>query len=252
MFRTFVTPLAILALVACASDPTGGGSNTTGLSFSTVNPSAAQQVGATAAARDITVIGGGSTLIITRAQLVLEEVELETVQDADCDNSGPGNDPTCHELELGPFLVDLPLSAELRTQFAVTIPPGTYREIEFDLEAADDDSGPEAVFLAANPGFRRISVRVEGTINGRTFVFTSGLEAELERDLEPPLVIGADGGNVTIFVDVASWFQAPGGGVIDPLAANLDAALRATVEANIRASFEAFDDDDRDGRRDRG
>ncbi len=89
-------------------------------------------------------------------------------------------------------------------------------------------------------------MRVEGTFNGQPFVFTSSVEAEMEFHLEPPMVVDATGANVTVFVDVGSWFRAAGGVLINP--ANLSGTLRSTVEANIRASFEAFGDDDRDGR----
>ena len=251
MNRLLVAPLVLVALAACA-DSTGSGSGRTELSFAT-RPSGTQQVNASRPARDITVSLGGNTLVITRAQLVLEEVELEPVDVAECDNSGSGNNndtDACQELEIGPILVDLPLTAGAQTELSVDIPTGNYREIEFELEIADDDDGPEAAFIAANPSFRNTTVRVEGTINGQPFVFTSNVEAEMELEFSPALVVGPGGGNVTVFVDVSSWFVS-GGSVINPLTANLNAALRATVESNIRASFDAFDDDDHDGRRDR-
>lgn len=249
MHRLPVLTLAAIALAGCAGDSTApNGSDQASLSFSTTNPSASPQVNANDASRDITIAIGSDVLVLTRVQLVLGEVELKTAATVDCDNSGPGHDPNCAEIDIGPALVDLPLAAGVQTDMTVTIPEGTYREIEFELEAADDDSGPEAVFLAANPGFRRTSVKVEGTFNGQPFTFTSAVEAEMEFHLNPPMVVGAGGANVTVFVDVSSWFRAAGGGVIDPRPANLTAALRSAIEANIRASFQAFGDDDRDGR----
>lgn len=249
--KPFVTPLslALVALAACSGDSTGtGGNESTSLSFTTANPASAQ-VNASRLASDITITAGNDVLVLSRVQLVLEEVELETSDDGSCDNSGPGNDPNCAELDLGPVLVDLPLASGVQTEMSVTIPPGTYHEIEFELEVADDDSGPEAAFLAANPTFGGVSARIEGTFNGQPFVFTTATEAEMEFDLEPPLVVGAGGTNITVFVNVDSWFRAAGGGIIDPRPASLTSTLRAAIEANIRASFDAFNDDDRDGRR---
>ncbi len=250
MKRAILLPLALLAMAACSSDSTGpdGGSQSASLSFTTRDPSAASVSGDQLAA-DVTITSGSDVLVLTRVQIVLGEIELKTTDAIDCDNSGPGSDPNCAEIELDPVLVDLPLSGGVRTDLSVNIPPGTYREIEFEMEAADDDTGPEAVFLAANPAFRRTSVRVEGTFNGVPFVFTSAVEAEQEFHLQPPLVVGGGTTNVTVFVDVGSWFRASGGGIIDPHAANLTAGARASIESNIRASFEAFGDDDRDGRR---
>lgn len=247
MSRIPVVALAAVALAACAGDSTGpAGPKSASLSFSTTNPSASPSVSASPLSRDLTITSGADALVLTRVQLVLGEVELKTSETVTCDNSGPGSDPSCAELDVGPVLVDLPLSAGVQTDMTVTIPEGTYREIEFKLELADDDTGAEAAFLAANPGFRNTSVRVEGTFNGQPFVFTSSVEAEMEFHLEPPMVVDATGANVTVFVDVGSWFRAAGGVLINP--ANLSGTLRSTVEANIRASFEAFGDDDRDGR----
>jgi hypothetical protein len=249
MNRLPAVPIALLALAACSSDASGpGGNQGTSLSFTTSNPTS-PQVNAAALARDITLTAGNDVLVITRVQLVLGEVELKTSESVDCDNSGPGKDPACAELELGPVLVDLPLASGVQTELSVTIPPGTYREIEFELEAADDDDGPEAAFLASNPGFRGISARIEGTFNGEQFVFTTGTEAEMEFHLDPAMVVGAGGTNVTVFVNVDSWFRAAGGGILDPRPATLTTTLRSAIEANIRASFDAFGDDDRDGRR---
>jgi hypothetical protein len=44
--------------------------------------------------------------------------------------------------------------------------------------------------------------------------------------------------------------MAPGGGVIDPRLLSANAELRAVVLQNIRRSFHAFDDHDRDGHED--
>jgi hypothetical protein len=51
--------------------------------------------------------------------------------------------------------------------------------------------------------------------------------------------------NVTINVDVSSWFRSSGT-LIDPLGADAQSQISSTISA----SFEAYHDDDRDGRRD--
>jgi hypothetical protein len=55
---------------------------------------------------------------------------------------------------------------------------------------------------------------------------------------------------VTIRVDLPSWFTTAQGDLIDPGSANEGGANEALVDGNILASFHAFDDRDRDGRRD--
>ena len=67
--------------------------------------------------------------------------------------------------------------------------------------------------------------------------------------LVPPLVVG-DGGtaNVTLQVDVTSWFYAADGvTVIDPASASTGQPNESVVEENIQDSLDVYEDDDRDG-----
>ena len=53
--------------------------------------------------------------------------------------------------------------------------------------------------------------------------------------------------DVTISVDVSGWFADGLGGLVDPATGNKGGANDQLVENNIRDSFRAFRDDDRDG-----
>jgi hypothetical protein len=253
-----ILPVGILVLAACA-DSTTGARRPGAMTLSFTNRSAAASAGL-AASTDVTVASGSNTLVITRAQLVLGEIELELAT-ADCadgsrggsgssgsgssgsGSSGSGSD--CPEVELDPVLVEIPVTSALTTlDLGVLVPPGSYRELEFKIEKADDDTGPEAVFLRAHPDFRGTSVRVEGTFNGQPFTFRSSLEAELELEFRTPLVVSAESAlNLTVSVDVASWFRGAGGTVLDPSST----ANALAISQNIRSSFAAFEDDDRNG-----
>jgi hypothetical protein len=235
--------LAIVALAACSD---GAGPNSRGMTMSF----AANASGSAAAASisgfrpDVTLGDGTNSLVLTRVQLALGEIELEPPGLDDCDNSGPGS-TDCPEIQLAAALVDLPLTGGVVTAFSTSIPAGSYHEVELKVDAVEsDDVGAEA-FFAANPSFPRgKSVRVEGTYNGQPFVFTSSVEAEVELEFEPPLVVEG-GTNVTVNIDVSSWFRA-NGVLINPLAAD----AQSQISSNISASFEAYHDDDRNGRRD--
>jgi len=63
-------------------------------------------------------------------------------------------------------------------------------------------------------------------------------------------VVDANGKNITVSVDVASWFRASNGSVIDPSSADPGGANEAVVDGNIRASFQGYEDDNRDGVKD--
>lgn len=251
-----IHPFAILILAACADSTTGAGRpSSMTLSFTNRSAVSASSLGPLASAAPITVEGGGNTLVINQVRLVLGEIELELAT-ADCSEdrrggsgsgvSGGGDE--CPEIELNPVLVDVPLSGTATLDLGVLVPAGSYRELEFKIEKADDDTGPEADFLRAHPEFRGVSVRVDGTFNGQPFTFKSALEAEIELEFNNAFVVDAsEPRNLTISVDVASWFKGADGTVLDP--ANGTNALR--IGQNIRFSFAAFGDDDRNGFEDR-
>ena len=54
--------------------------------------------------------------------------------------------------------------------------------------------------------------------------------------------------NLTLEIDVASWFLDGGNALLDPRTANKGGVSEDRVEQNIRASIRAFGDDDRNGR----
>jgi hypothetical protein len=244
MNRQTVLPLAIAALAAC-SDAAGPNGQPLTMSFASNPRSTAAAASVTGLHADLTVGDGTNTLVLTRVQLALGEIELEPPGIDDCDNSGPGSSD-CPEIRLAPALVDLPLTGGITTAFSTAIPAGSYHEVELKVDAVESDDFGAAAFFASNPNFPRgKSVRVEGTFNGQPFVFTSSVEAEVELEFEPPLTVDQSGMNVTINVDVSSWFRS-NGTLIDPL--GVDAQSR--ISSNISASFEAYHDDDRDGRRD--
>ena len=243
MIRQTVLPIAIVALAAC-SDTAGPNSRAMTMSFASNTRSAAASASVMGLHPDVTLNDGANSLVLTRAQLVLGEIELEPPGLQSCDNSGSGSSD-CPEIHLSPVVVDLPLNGGVNTAFSTAIPAGSYHEIEFKVDAVESGDVGAAEFFAANPTFPRgKSVRVEGTFNGQPFVFTSSVEAEVELEFEPPLVVNA-GTNVTINVDVGSWFRSSGT-LINPL--GVDAQSR--ISSNISASFEAYHDDDRNGRRD--
>jgi hypothetical protein len=154
-----------------------------------------------------------------------------------------------YEVEFGPIVVDLPTASGVNQGVTLRVPPGLYDEIKFEIEPLDDHNG-RSEDRYGRPGPRDASIRVEGTFNGEPFVYLSDLEAEVELDFHPPLVIRRGGFNVTIRVDVAEWFTDDDGQLIDPSSANAGGPNQALVERNILASLHAFGDHDRDGRRD--
>ncbi len=243
-----LTPL-VTALAAC-SDPTqfeltGG----VAVSFATRDPRVAPTppfAPSIAAFFDDTVTSGSDTLIIARARIVLREIELKRTETPDCDVEP---EPVgCEEIELGPVLVDLPLEQGAEQRFFVELPTGNYSRIDFELHKPDDDDPADLAFITANPEFADQSIRLEGTFNGIPFSFMSDVDAEQELDLTPPLTVAETVAvNVTIRIELDSWFRTATGTLVDPATANKGGQNESLVTENIKQSLEAFEDDDRDG-----
>ena len=190
---------------------------------------------------------GTNTLVIEQVQMVVKEVELERSEFTGSCDSIASDDDSCEELESGPFLLDLPLSAGTTSVVTVDVVPGTYDEFEFKIHKPEDDDS-NAAFLAAHPDFDGISIRVIGTWNGAAFTYESDLDAEQETEIVPPLVVTETGtADFTLFVDIGTWFRDGGNMLIDPSSANKAGANEGVVKDNIENSFQSFEDEDHDG-----
>ncbi len=160
------------------------------------------------------VFVSGHEIALTRVELRVSEVELER------------EDSLKIEWESRTTLVALPLDGRVETAFNANVMAATFDEFEMDVQ----------------------TVRIQGTFDGEPFDVTVQVNDEIEIEFFPPLVIDETGEvNVTVAVIVENWFRRPGGGAIDPR--NLDSSIESDLRNNIKASFDAFDDDDHDGRR---
>jgi len=261
--RTGLLSAALVAAIvaACTGDNAGGR-----LSFnlSSVRPTAAAASAgfgmagspAVVTAGDTTMITmGNDTIILRSVELVLREIELKRVEAAGCDSIQGNGD--CEEFETGTTLVSLPLGATaIDAVVAVNAPAGMYDKLEFKIHKPE--SSDDAAFLAANPEFAGISIRVTGTYSQAgtrsDFTFTSDLDAGEEVFLATPLtVVDGQPANVTLRVDVSSWFLNVGAtALVSPATANKGQANEGVVRDNIEGSFNAFRDDNHDGHDDDG
>lgn len=247
MRHTYGIILAIAAaggVAACSSDGSGP---SVGAQLA-LNVATEAGVGSAAGTPD-TITLGADVLVINSVELVLRDVEFERMNSDACDSLSTGHDD-CEEVDAGPVLLDLPLGAGATQAFTVSVDSGTYDEIELKLHKPEDSGGAaDQAFLAAHPDLKDVSVRVSGTFNGTPFTWTTDVNAEQELDLQPPLTVDATGSaEATLFVDIHSWFlQAGGAALIDPALALKGGVFEGVVANNIKASFEAFEDEDHDG-----
>ena len=242
--RTVAVFVGLGVTAAACSDALGANAHSLSMSVTGTSPSApaASRSGAFGPSLDVVVGSGANSLTITKAQVVLGRIEVEPgTTTATC--TGTETDG-CPEVKLDPVLVDLPLDGTTKTDFGANIPAGTYRGVELKIRPVNSSDPGGAAFLAANPSFSNVSVHVEGTFNGQAFSFNSSLDAEIEMELSNPLTLtGGSGSNLTLFVDVSSWFKDSSGNAIDPT----NSQNASTIENQIKQSFKVFEDDDKNG-----
>jgi hypothetical protein len=196
----------------------------------------------------------GGALTLSSAQVVLRKVELapagttcatETARGDDLrmsaderggdddslkvhdDSMATGdNDASCEEVELGPLTAKLPLDATTQLILDALVPPGTYTGVRAQLGAVNVSGVFTDTASVAHP-----------------FAFTSTGHAEIEIRFPAPITVGPTTSNVTVTVDVASWFKNDSGVFLDPS----DTTNLGAINRNIRRSFRAFGDNDHDG-----
>ena len=250
------TAAALLLFVGagCEGGPTGpgGGPGTVSLSLTTAGGGGGAAASLAPAFSVEQTDGQGNELVLDSVQVVVREIELDREDDDDCETGEEADDDDCEEF-IRPGLKDgdtLMFAHGFNIHYERIQPPaGVYDELEFEIHKPDDDDDDGRAFLEDHPEFEDVSIRVKGTYNGEAFTFVQDLNEEQEIDLSPPLEVGADSGpvNITLRLDVSTWFVAGDGSLVDPATANEGGVNEDLVEENIEDSIEAFEDDDRDG-----
>ena len=235
----------VLGAAACDDDETGpDGRSEVTLSVAT-GPEAAPGIHL-----DETITVGDDVLVLESVEIVLREIEFERSESStDCDEV-EGDDDACEELDVGPILLDVPLGTGLARELTVVVDTGHFDELEFEIHKPEDDGDDaDVAFIAEHPEFADVSIRVTGTFNGTPFTYETDLNVEQEHELAPPLIVAESGSvNVTLLVDVSTWFlDEAGTALVDPATANSGGVNEALVEDNIEQSIQAFEDDDSDG-----
>ena len=200
-------------------------------------------------ARDVIVSGSGGSVRITSAQIVLSHIKLANdaacssstdddandVSDANDATEGPeANEPDdanndehdCEPVRVDPVQVNLPLDGTTKVILDALVPAGSYTGLRAKLDSV-----------------KVVGVFTDAGGTDHPFTFTSDAEAEVSVDFAAPVTVDATTTNLTIDVNVGSWFTDGSGAVIDPT----NSANQEAIEHAIRASLRAFEDNDRDG-----
>jgi hypothetical protein len=227
-----------LALAGCSSG-------------STVSVSTALRSGATSRAAATAASFAPTTLY-----LVVKELELRRAEPASptatAATPAPGD---VAELEMGPFVLEIDVSRPGVTVAIpeVPVPDGTYSDIEFEIHRVRPGESLNVTRTRLGAYLEGRSIVLEGTCPAvgaaaaPPFLVASTEEVEVEYEA-PVVVTAAAQRNVTLRFDSSAWFVGADGTTLDPCTG--DPAVTARIAANVRASLQAFADDDRDGERD--
>ncbi len=260
--------VALTALAAC-SGTSAGPSTGTQVTFNLATESAT--LGGLRG--DTLTSANNDTLVIDSVQMVLRDIRFQRTNEDFCDqeddslgssssrhdegSSGDSDDDgndgdhdACESFNAGPYLLNLPLGGGVTRGFSVAVDTGSYDQLRIKVHKPEDDGDAKDVaFVAAHPEFNKVSIRAVGTFNGQPFAFVTDLNVEQKMDLVPPIVVADSVTNVdiTIDVDLSNWFSDGAGGLVDPNSGNKGGSNDSLVKDNIKDSFRAFRDDDRDG-----
>jgi len=279
--RPYLLSVAALVLTACHDSTAPTPRGTVGLGFQVARSSNASLMAASSGSADGTPVSGEApvvtpsangllitrgtdAILITGAQVVVKDVKLETaaascVDDDDFDdvaltdrkNRDDDDEENCPSIHTGPFLVNVPVNGSDGARVMVPVGEGTYSAVRLTLHKVTSNDSADRAFRQANPDFRDISVRLEGTFNGTPFIFVSDMNKKIDVPLPEPLDVTEVGGDVTVTLDFGNWFVRPAGGLYSPALANTPGSVRSVVQSNIAGTFRAFCDRNRDGREDR-
>ncbi len=260
-----LVPLMAVAALGCSD--ASGPSSRTGSSRLVFSVSAGTIAAAPQAAPE-TINVGSDVLILNQVDLVIRHIELDRVgSTAVCDTTGEGLDGSsndgasehqggddasgddCAEIESGPLLVTLPLGGGTAQEIEVSLAPGTYDRVQFQVHKTDDNDASDGAFLAAHPDLRHVSIRARGTFNGTAFEYLSDVSAEQRLTLSPPLVLATDStAKVNLTVDVHGWFlDAAQNRLVNPTTALKGQPNEGLVTRNIKSSLRAKGYYGRDG-----
>jgi len=199
---------------------------------------------------DLIISGTGGSVRITSAQMTLSHIKLasdtacaaddderehadsnETAadtseSDADHDDGDDTDGHECEPIRVDPVQVNLPLDGTTKVVLDALVPAGSYLGLRAKLERVNV-----------------VGVFTDSSGTDHAFTFTSDAHAHVSVNFASPMAVSASTTNLTIDVDVASWFKKASGAILDPN----NAENQEAIEHAIRASFHAFQDDNHDG-----
>jgi len=215
-----LTVLTALALIIGCSDSTTGPDGT----YLTVS---FRDTGAPPAAAKVDAV---SAITLTSVQVVLGKIIFE---------GDSGDSAVFVSPEHAPLVLELDLTGREQRLGSISVPAGTFDRSLFRIERLEPT---DSMAYANNPEMQGLSLRIAGYVNGSpdsSFVFTSELDEEQQRDFSTALDVTDGTYRIEFQFNHDSWFLDDGSAIIDPREAQI-ASSRSAVETNIVNDFDMY------------
>ena len=172
-----------------------------------------------------------NTLVLDSVKVLIKNIKL--IVSAASDDSV--------NFKTGPFVVKLNLNSSVNLFTTALIPEGTYDKVKFEIHKLEDSEvGIDTAFSFAGG---RYSVVVYGKFNLIPFIYRSTKSAHQKINFGSTVGINSTSkSNITLKVQPYTWFWT-GSDYLDPL----NVSNENDIDNNIKASFKAFKDNDRNG-----
>lgn len=174
--------------------------------------------------------GDAGLLVFDYVKIMIKDIKLDVEGNSHEEN-----------FKTGPFVVNLNLNSSVNVFSTSMIPEGRYDRVKFEIhKLGPNETPPDPDF---GTGSSRYSVVAAGTYNGVPFTYHS--KQSVNQTLNFGRGVGIVNGiktNITLSIDPYAWFY-DNGHFLDP-------ALERNendIDRNIRNSFRAFCDNDRNG-----
>lgn len=257
---SLVIPAALVIAACSSTDPNA----THRISLSATTRSSTASSAINAALFDLIVTGTGGSVKITSAQIELSHIKLasdstcsagddendvddheehadsadadeehaDSAHAGDDDDQGEDHDEDqdhedgCAPVRADPVIVNVPLDGTTKIFLDASVPAGTYRGLRAKLDSVNV-----------------VGVFTDTTGADHPFTFASGVNAHISVEFDTPVTVDANSQNLTIDIDVSSWFKTSSGAIIDPT----NPANQHAINRAIRASVRGFEDENHDG-----
>lgn len=177
---------------------------------------------------------GFGNLVLDTVKVLLKNIKLKVSSSNDTTN-----------FKTGPYVLYLSLSDRVNIIGSGYIPVGSYDKVHFDIhKLSSNEPVPDPDFAE---GSLRFSVVAKGTYNGLPFVFKSDKSAKQKLNFRDALIVTQTASNITLQIRPYIWFLDSDNQYLDPSDPNNRSEIDHNIKENIKVSFKAYKDNNKDG-----